>query len=52
MKVPPLAYILARTNGEMTNKLRDFLKDDQFLTADEGLDAYFFNGTAVLHQRP
>lgn len=52
MKVPPLAYILMRTNGEMTNKLRDFLKDDQVLTADEGLDVCFFDGTAVLHQRP
>ncbi len=52
MQVPPLAYILTHMNDEMTNRLRDFLKDDQFLTANKGSDVYLIDGTAMLHQRP
>ena len=52
MKVPPLAYILMHMNDEITDRLRAFLKDDQILTADEDLDVYSFDGTAMLRQRP
>ena len=52
MKVPPLAYILLHMNDEIIDRLRAFLKDDQILTADEDLDVYSFDGTAMLRQRP
>ena len=52
MQVPLLAYILTHMNDEITDRLRAFLKDDQILTADEDLDVYSFDGTAMLRQRP
>ena len=52
MQVPPLAYILSHMNDEITDRLRAFLKDDQILTADEDLDVYSFDGTAMLRQIP
>ena len=52
MQVPLLAYILTHMNDEITDRLRAFLKDNQILTADEDLDVYSFDGTAMLRQRP
>ena len=52
MQVPLLAYILTHMNDEITDRLRAFLKDDQILTADEDLDVYSFDGTAMLRHRP
>ncbi len=52
MQVPLLAYIHTRMNDEIIDQLRAFLKGDQVLTADEDLDVYSFDGTAILHQRP
>ena len=52
MQVPLLAYIHTHMNDEIIDQLRAFLKGDQVLTADEDLDVYSFDGTAILHQRP
>ena len=52
MQVHLLAYILMHMNDEITDRLRASLKDDQVLTADEDLDVYSFDGTAMLRQRP
>ena len=52
IQVPPLAYIHTRMNDEIIDGLRAFLRDEQILTADEDLDVYSFDGTAMLHQKP